>query len=47
MTQETQNPQLTYSGGYNQPLFSRIWAMPNKLTFTIKPIKELVERNYN
>ena len=24
--------------------FSRIWAMPNKLTFTIKPIKELVER---
>lgn len=23
---------------------SRIWAMPNSLTFTIKPIKELVER---
>ena len=22
----------------------RIWAMPNRLTFTIKPIKELVER---
>jgi len=24
--------------------FSRIWAMPNKLTFTIKPIKEIVEK---
>ena len=23
---------------------NRIWAMPNKLTFTIKPIKELVEK---
>ena len=22
----------------------RIWAMPNRLTFTIKPIKELIER---
>lgn len=22
----------------------RIWAMPNSLTFTIKPIKELIER---
>ena len=25
--------------------FSRVWAMPNSATFTIKPIKELVERN--
>jgi len=24
--------------------FNRVWAMPNKLTFTIKPIKELVEK---
>lgn len=23
---------------------NRIWAMPNKLTFTIKPIKEIVEK---
>ena len=27
-----------------QILFQRVWAMPNKLTFTIKPIKELVEK---
>lgn len=26
------------------PIIRRIWAMPNRLTFTIKPIKELVER---
>jgi hypothetical protein len=25
-------------------IINRIWAMPNKWTFTIKPIKELVER---
>lgn len=25
-------------------LMNRVWAMPNKNTFTIKPIKELVER---
>ena len=25
--------------------FSRVWAMPNSATFTIKPIKEMVERN--
>lgn len=25
-------------------IFNRIWAMPNGKTFTIKPIKELVER---
>jgi tRNA G10 N-methylase Trm11 len=25
-------------------LMNRIWAMPNSLTFTIKPIKELLER---
>ena len=24
--------------------FNRVWAMPNSLTFTIKPIKELIER---
>ena len=24
--------------------FSRVWAMPNKWTYTIKPIKELLER---
>jgi hypothetical protein len=24
--------------------FTRVWAMPNKETFTIKPIKELLER---
>ena len=27
-----------------QPLFTRVWEMPNKNTFTIKPIKELVLR---
>jgi hypothetical protein len=26
---------------------NRIWAMPNKLTFTIKPIKELVNKYIN
>jgi len=26
---------------------NRIWAMPNKLTFTIKPIKELLHRYLN
>ena len=25
----------------------RIWAMPNKLTFTIKPIKEIIEKYVN
>lgn len=25
-------------------IFNRIWAMPNSLTFQIKPIKELIER---
>jgi hypothetical protein len=25
-------------------IFNRTWAMPNKLTFTIKPIRELVEK---
>ena len=25
-------------------IINRVWAMPNKLTFTIKPIKELVEK---
>lgn len=25
--------------------FNRVWAMPNSLTFSIKPIKELIERN--
>ncbi|HNV63444.1 MAG TPA: hypothetical protein PKN54_10950, partial [Candidatus Cloacimonas acidaminovorans] len=35
---------IAYSTCYAQPLFTRIWAMPNKRTFTIKPIKELVEK---
>jgi hypothetical protein len=35
---------IAYSTCYAQPFFTRIWAMPNKLTFTIKPIKELVEK---
>jgi len=26
---------------------NRVWAMPNKWTFTIKPIKELLERHIN
>jgi len=26
-------------------VINRAWAMPNKLTFTIKPIKELIERH--
>lgn len=28
----------------NQPIMSRVWAMPNKWTFQIKPIKELLSR---
>lgn len=28
-------------------VMNRIWAMPNKRTFTIKPIKELLERYLN
>lgn len=28
----------------NPIIINRIWAMPNKLTFNIKPIKELIER---
>jgi hypothetical protein len=39
-----QNPQLTIPRVTSSVLFSRVWAMPNKLTFTIKPIKELVEK---
>ena len=27
-----------------QMIINRIWAMPNKKTFTIKPIKELIEK---
>ena len=26
---------------------NRIWAMPNKKTFTIKPVKELIEKYYD
>ena len=26
---------------------NRVWAMPNKNTFKIKPIKELIEKYYN
>lgn len=32
---------------YAQPLFSRVWAMPNKNTFNIKPIKKFVEKYWN
>lgn len=39
-----ENPQLTIPRVTSSVLFSRVWAMPNKLTFTIKPIKELVEK---
>jgi hypothetical protein len=41
------NPAITYSECYAQPLFSRIWAMPNKNTFDIKPIKSFVEKYWN
>ena len=27
--------------------FNRIWAMPSKNTYTIKPIRELIERYIN
>ena len=39
-----EKPQLTIPRVTSSVLFSRVWAMPNKLTFTIKPIKELVEK---
>ena len=32
---------------YAQPLFSRVWAMPNRNTFNIKPIKKFVEKYWN
>jgi hypothetical protein len=35
---------LTIQRATSSVLFSRVWAMPNKLTFTIKPIKELIEK---
>ncbi len=44
MMNNEQNPQLTIPRVTSSVLFSRVWAMPNKLTFTIKPIKELVEK---
>ena len=28
----------------NKVIFNRVWAMPSKWTFTIKPIKELLDR---
>ena len=31
----------------NKIIFSRIWAMPNSKTFSIKPIKRLIERYSN
>lgn len=31
----------------NKMIFSRIWAMPNSKTFSIKPIKRLIERYSN
>ena len=35
----------TFLEGYQTPVkIMRIWAMPNKRTFTIKPIKELLQR---
>ena len=39
-----ETPQLTIPRVTSSVLFSRVWAMPNKLTFTIKPIKQLVEK---
>jgi hypothetical protein len=32
-------------GGTQKMIINRIWAMPNKWTFTIKPIKELLGRH--
>ena len=43
----TTEPQIAHSECYAQPLFSRIWAMPNKNTFDIKPIKSFVEKYWN
>ena len=28
-------------------IFNRVWNMPNKNTFDIKPIKELIYKYYN
>ena len=31
--------------GYRKPIINRVWAMPNRWTFKIKPIKELIDRH--
>jgi hypothetical protein len=42
----TDETAINYTTCYTQPLFSRVWAMPNKNTFDIKPIKMFVEKKY-
>lgn len=43
----TDETAINYTTCYAQPLFSRIWAMPNKNTFDIKPIKSFVEKYWS
>jgi len=42
----TQNLEKPHQpcGQFEHIVMCRFWAMPNRLTFTIKPIKELIER---
>jgi hypothetical protein len=42
--QEPTIPLLTGSRSYNQPLFNRIWEMPNSNTFDIKCIGRLIHK---
>jgi hypothetical protein len=37
---------IDYSTCYAQPLFTRIWEMPNKNTFDIKCIKKLIYKYF-
>ena len=43
---ESTEPAIDYSTCYAQPLFSRIWEMPNKNTFDIRCIKKLIYKYF-
>ncbi len=40
------NLSLT-NNGFKGVIFKRIWAMPNKNTFSIKPIRQMIDRYHN
>ena len=43
---DSTEPAIAYSACYAQPLFTRIWEMPNKNTFDINCIKKLIYKYY-